>query len=1089
MKINKIFFIVLLAICTATLAIAQNSKTLTGNITDEVGEPVIGANIILVDTKLGTISDVNGNFVLSNIPLESKTIRITYIGYVEQTIDISAKTNITVKLVPDQLQLNDFVVVGYGSQKKAHVTGAIATISPEDIKDLSGPSLAMSLRGLVPGVSVSGGDSRPGSMARVTIRNADLFGTSTSGFVPYNGPLYVIDGIIYDEDKGEQAFNNLDSDMIDNISILKDGAAAVYGYRAANGVILVNTKKGKLGAPKISYSGQYGFTDEVSRTKRVNAYEYGVLSNATKTANPKNNYDPLYDIFQADELEHMKTLNYDLVDKYWKAAATYRHSVNVTGATEAVNYFAGISYYTQEGNIGKLDYSRWNYRAGLDAKIGKGIKASLQLTGDYGTKSSQYSKVSGETGENDYEYLFQHKLYIPEYLSDGRPLSASTDGYHFATIQDMNNFSHEFPQSMNINTALEYDFGWINTLKGLKMKVTYSKGISTNEGNQYATDYDLYSFIALGGSGRHLYDSDDINISEGNVTLKKISNGNRLRRTMERSDRYQLSYMATYNRTFGLHELNGLFSIEKAESEMENVDGQRINPYPYTNYQSNTAETEGQTSEFSRTESGTLAYLGRLNYANSNKYLAEFLFRVDASTKFAPQNYYGKFWALSGGWIISEEDWFKNGKIGNTIDYFKIRGSYGLTGRDNIAAWKWLMTYNLEKDKGPIFGENTSTQSGNHIGVPDEAPNLDAHWSKSHKLNIGIDGAVLKQRLSLGIDAYYNWDRDIFNTRQGSADYPTTVGAQAAAENYGKMDGWGVEISVSWKDRIGKDFKYNIGINTGYSDHKDIEKPWPSQFTFDQLLPGQWANTEGTWGYECIGMFRSYQEIEEYFDKYQIVNYCGKTKENVHPGMLIYNNIRGSIKSDGTYYGPNDPEDPRAGYVDGNDRVKINNRSNTYGFNMNASGDWKGLAIRFQLGASWGGYREYPKATLSGTSPFLVDNMFVYQDVIDASGRVVVPQNLDAKYPNMAFSENNYSSTFWRLNGLNLTLNNITLSYSLPKKFSNMMGIASCRVNVTGQNILTLYNPFPDNFYNPMSGTYGQYPNLRRFTVGVNVSF
>ncbi|MDR2840096.1 MAG: TonB-dependent receptor [Paludibacter sp.] len=1109
-NIKKTLSLLLLLVTFFTAAQSQ-TRSIQGFVTDENGESVLGASVLATDTKIGSITNEKGYFILNNIPANQESIKVSFIGYVTQTVNITGKLEVRVQLQPSDSQLNDVVAIGYGTQKKAHLTGAVATIDPEDIKDLSGPSLAMSLRGLVPGVSVSGGDSRPGSTARINIRQSSLYGVSTSGFSSYTGPLYVIDGFIAED---ELTFNNLDPDMIENISILKDAAAAVYGSRAANGVILVNTKKGKVGAPKISYSGQFGYTDEISRTELMDAYNQGLMYNIITAANPVtvagwDNEAHRTSLFQSDELEHMKTQNYNLLDKYWTSAITQRHSVNVSGATERVNYFAGISYYTQDGNIGRLEYNRWNYRAGLDAKVGKGFKASLQISGDYGFSEKAYSKVgaSAGEGESDYSYLYKHPRHIPEYIN-GLPISANNisnsggndQAYHFDLLQNMNNYNRTKPQNMSINTALEYDFGWISFLKGLKMRMTYSKSIGTSEGNQYATNYDIYEFKTRGGSGYHLYTTPDLNLEEANITRRTISNGNMLRRTMDRSDRYQLNFVATYSRNFGLHNVSGLFTIEKAESEYEDLSGQLKNPYLFTNYQSSGAPNPESLTDietvFSRMESGSLSYAGRVNYAYNNKYLAEFLVRVDASTKFHPDNYWGVFPAASAGWVLSEEDWFRNNI--KWLDFFKFRTSFGLTGRDNIAPWQWLMTYGLDKDKGPVLGTEIGGLSGSHISIPDAVPNRDAHWDSSYKSNFGIDANALNNKLGVGLDVYYNWNRDIFMTAQGSGTWPSTVGAAASAENIGSKDDWGIELSLNWRDKITKDLKYSIGLNLGYSDNRTLEGTWPSQFLFNSMVPGQWASTNPSWGYECIGMFRNYQEIEEYFDKYQIVNYCGLTKENVHPGMLIYNDIRGSYKGNGSpedknnYYAIDDPADPKRGYVDGNDMVKINNDSRTWGFTTNAGIDWKGLQLKFQLAASWGGYDMFSSnlmASSTATPAYWTGKIFSYQDVTDGSGNIVVHQNRDAKYPNPAFGLNSNASTFWRRNGASITLRNITLAYAVPKKITKFVGIESCRINVTGQNMLTILSPYPRDLYDPMSGSLGNYPNLRRITVGLNVSF
>ena len=312
-NILRISFGLFLAFVMVIPAIAQNSKTFKGVVLDETEQPIIGAAVKVVGTTIGTITDFDGNFTL-NVP-DGKEVEVSYIGYVTQHFSAPFKlTKIIMK--EDAQQLDEVVVVGYGTQKKAHLTGAIATVPVDEIQDISSGSLANTLSGLVNGVSVSGGDTRPGQNATITIRqNNALENMGNSNLQP----LYVIDGYIYPTEVkvgnsytnlGAEAFNNLDPSVVESISILKDASAAVYGARAANGVILVTTKKGKLGTPKISYSGTFGITDEVSRPKMLSAYEYGKLWNAVRMADPtETGIDPLRAIFQQDELNAMKGLN------------------------------------------------------------------------------------------------------------------------------------------------------------------------------------------------------------------------------------------------------------------------------------------------------------------------------------------------------------------------------------------------------------------------------------------------------------------------------------------------------------------------------------------------------------------------------------------------------------------------------------------------------------------------------------------------------------------------------------------------------------------------------------------------------------
>jgi TonB-linked SusC/RagA family outer membrane protein len=1102
----------ILAFACALPVQAQQSRKVTGIIVGEDEKPIIGATVKVSGTNAGTITDVDGRFTLS-VPVNGK-LDVSYLGYISQTVSNLKDPRIVLK--EDVMKLDEVVVVGYGTQKKAHLTGSVASVATSDISDLSVTSLSSALGGQINGVSVNESGNRPGDAASIVIRNSNLTVSSPSSSSGLLVPLYVIDGFVYTPEAGQSAFNNLDPSMIESMSVLKDAAAAIYGARSAQGVVLVKTKRGQVGKPKISYSGQFGYTDEFYRSKMMDSYNFGTIWNGIRAADPTSPYDKKNDLFQADELNAMKSLNYDLLDKYWSFGMTQKHSVNISGGTDNATYFAGMSYVTQDGNLGKIDYSRWNYNAGVDTKINKWTKASLKVSGDYGNTTKANVKVGGSNADKDYVTLLTRPRYIPESVN-GLPIAAYgvTNGrveqsqeYNYNVVENLGNFVKNMPQNMVINASLEYDFGWSNILRGLKLQGTYSKSISTTKDNEYGSDYSLYKFSdgARGGSGSHLYtDTEGYAMNFNGMTTVPVSNGNYLKRNTSRTDSYQLNFIATYARKIGKHDISALFTIEKAENESEYVWGNVTGPYTFTNYQSNGAGGN-QTTAFSRSEGGVLSYVGRLNYAYSNKYLAEFLIRSDASTKFAPENYWGVFPSLSVGWIVSEESWFK--KYVPFIDFLKIRGSYGLLGRDNVAAWAWAQFYGSETVKGPIFGTDPNLNAGAHFQIPSAVPNRNSHWDKSYKSNLGLDLAFLNNRLSVTLDGYYDKNREVFMAITDAPNYPSTVGAVASASNYGSIDNYGIEVSLGWRDKIGKDFKYTVKLSTGYSDNKILKAPWKDLASreLDDIVPNERAD-RGLWGYQSIGMFRSYQEIAEYFAENKIVTYMGKTQADVHPGMLIYNNIRGSRKADGTYYAINDPADPTGNVIDKNDRVQISKfRSNPYGFTLNLAGEWKSLSFSAQLGANWGSYTMMPNQAITNSSiistasgydvmqytnlpSFWAGNMFVYQDVLDNQGKVVSSKNLDAKYPNLRFSDvNGVASTFWKVSNTNISLRNITLAYSLPKGWVKKVGVESCRLNVTGQNMLSFYNPYPDHFMSPMS-SYSTYPTLRKITMGINVSF
>ncbi|MBD9170986.1 TonB-dependent receptor [Bacteroides thetaiotaomicron] len=1100
-KKNIILSLFIGTLLTFVMPLCAQNQTVTGLVVDVSGEPIIGATVMVVNGTVGTVTDIDGKFNIKVAP-KSK-LKVSFVGYTSQII--SDLKNPRIVLLEDQLKLDEVVVLGdYGSQKLRNATGAIETISTEELKDLSVGSLGDALAGKINGLHVSLSGGRPGSTPSLQIRqssvNTTITPSSDLGGNASPTPLYVIDGFIADEG----AFNNLDINEVENVTVLKDAAAAVYGARAAYGVVLVKTKQGKVGAPKISYSGQFGYTDALMLPKMLNAYDYGRIYNAARAANTatkdQESDDLRVQLFQSDELEAMKGMNYNLLDKEWSAALTQRHSVNISGGTEKATYFGGVSYYQQEGNIGRLDYNRWNYRAGVNANISKWMKASLQVSGNYG-ETNKPKNVKGGGSDGDFESLMLHVPYVPDQVNGYYIFHSGMENItnpsdqqksNFAAVQNASDNVENQNQNFSLNGSLEYDFGWSKYLRGLKVKASYSKNISTGKTNTIGTKIDVYRLISRGGSGGHLYVGDEIEYNANTLGLYELNNGNSLGRSMNRSDSYQMNLTVSYARQFGKHYVSGLFSIEKAESEWEDLNGSLTDPLPFTDGQSSSvdsnAEGFAQTVTFNRSESGMLSYVGRVNYSYDDKYLFEFMLRSDASAKFAPQNYWGMFPSWSAGWVISDEKWFDKDKT--KIDFLKIRGSFGILGKDNVNAWLWTQLYTRNPDKGPIFGTNSSTNTSATIRMPKQGVNPDVHWDKTYKTNFGIDMAFLKNRMSANLDFYYDMGREMFASHQGTSYYPNTVGIQPAPENFGEVDTYGVELSLGWKDKIGKDMSYWVKLTTGYNDNKIRETGWKAAYDFDKLVRNE-RSDRGLWGYECIGMFRSYQEINEYFDKYSITKYLGNTKENVHPGMLIYKDVRGQYDESTGTFGPAD------GIVDEQDYIKISHRaSNPYGGTLNFGFSYKDFSISAQFGASWGAYSLVPTtmrkesySEYSNVSAMWKD-MFVYEDIYDANNIVTVAQNRNAKYPNIRYSSvNGAPSTFWKVSAATVQLRNMTVAYALPKEWLKIIGISSCRFNLTCQNVFNFLNPYPEGAWASWAGSYGYYPNLRKFTLGVNVSF
>lgn len=1108
---------------------SKASQMVKGTVVDENGDPIIGATIVVVgkNKSQGTISDLDGHFSLM-VPPKGK-IKVSYIGYIPQVV--SDLNNPRIQMHEDANNLDDVVVVGYGALKTKNVTGAVEVINADDLKDLSVSNLSEALVGLSPSIHVDmPGTGRPGENATITIRQAkdavslvptgkDEGGQAIGGNANPR-PLYVIDDFI----TTEEAFNNLDIDEVESITILKDASAAVYGAYGAYGVILVKTKRGKSGTPKISYSAQFGYVDAIKHAKMLDAYNYGLIYNAARAAGTATNEaasdDKMLDYFQGDELEAMKNLNYDLLDKYWSSSLSQRHSINMNGGTERMQFFSGVSYYTQDGNIGKLDYDRWNYRAGVNANISKFFKASLSVSGDYSSKVSHMSSAGGSGSQEDYNYMLKNPPYVPDQIADypiyhsGMQNSPSFKNYYnYQSLYRSQNNRENTANSMAIQASLEHDFSWFKPLKGLRVKFTYSKSIDNDKQNNIRMENTVYRVKNRGGSGHHLYVTDPNMIIDNDPTVdydettlegfrftdyanleKRVLNDGQnsyISRTMSRGDSYQTNLMFLYNRAFGKHNISGTFSIEKSESSSEYVEAQGTHPLPFTDGQSTSLSDDSEkTVNWNRSEGGSLAYIGRFNYSYADKYLFEFLIRSQASTKFSPKNYWGYFPGLSAGWVMSEEPWFNKEKLG--IDFLKLRASFGLMGRDNVNAWRWLQLYSYNEYGGSIFGTNPNVTSARSFQLPEKSgTNPDLRWDKNYKTNFGIDLRMLDNRLSLTLDSYYDFSREMFDYPSAHV-LPGTVGIYAAPENFGKMDSWGFEVILGWRDKVSKDLYYSVRVGTGYDDNKVLETSWATDPTFGDKVKGK-RTDRGLWGLSCIGMFRSYQEIEEYFNKYHITSYLGLTQKNVHPGMLIYEDIRGPKDENGNYTAPD-------GVIDAStDVVQISHRdSNPYRVNTNLNLVYKSFSLQATFQAEWGAYTLVP-SSLRGESYGSMEttninamwrNMFVYEDVKDPTGNLIAFANRDGRYPNIRYAnQNSINSTFWRMSAAEIMLRNISIAYTLPKRWVKAIGLGSVRFNMTCQNAFSFYNAIPDKAWDNFAGSYGSYPRVRTITMGVKVSF
>ncbi|MFV8341294.1 SusC/RagA family TonB-linked outer membrane protein [Flavobacterium sp. XS2P39] len=1041
-------------------------KIITGSVIDYAGTAILGVNVNVKGTKKGVVTDADGRYIIT--VNKGDILTFAYIGMDRVEKTVGNETVIDVAMKEDSSELENVIVVGYGKQKKAHLTGAIETIKMSEIEDLPVGDLGTALAGRVLGVGVSGGAARPGIKSTLTIRRPYTLAKDGGNL----NPLYVIDGILQIDAQGlndSTIFDNLDSSEVESISFLKDASAAIYGARSAQGVVLVTTKRGKKGEAKFSYSGAYGTNDKTYQTKVLNAYEFGQYVNIMNGPNGYNQTagDPQY-FFSEDELEHFKTLKNTFLDDEWSPSYSMRHNLNVGGGTEKATYFAGASYYKQNGNLSTLDYNKWNFRAGADVNLSSNWKAGLQLSAFYSDKTNTFNKIGGEKEENDYNELLLHVPYIPNYVN-GMPmeLTNNNDGnqrYHYNEIKRLNNLAETTASTMTINMYTEYKIPFI---KGLMARGSYARNMGTSRGTQVGTGYTLYQFEGLGTNGHIFSDA----ITSAPLRSKFYENGNRLYFSNTTNFSEQLNLSASYNRDFGKHNVSGLFAIERSEATSNNEVVFKAGVLDGTNGQFNTATgtIDGSTA---KSESGSLSYVGRLNYAYDDKYLAEFLFRSDASTKFSPENYWGKFYSVSAGWVISKEDFFKS----SVIDYLKVRYSVGLLGKDDTRAWLWRQRYTFQGNKGVVFGGNLDNTNGWKM---EASPNPDATWSDELKTNFGVDARFLDNRLSFSAESYYNIGTNLLLNRTGNV--PFTVGGTVAAENYGSVDTFGYEFSLGWSDKIGEEVSYGVDMRFGWSGDKVIKADFNDQ---DVLLPwnnkpGQ-SSDNGVWGYDNLGMFRTQTDIDSYVSQYAITSVFGVPAANLKPGMLYYSDVRGAYLGNGEFAAPN-------GIIDVNDQVQLSKRAATrYGAGTTLRVAYKSFSLNAVVNASFGGgwsnIDSNARKSLKTKIPQIIDNtVSIWNDIYDPVA------NPDGKMPNPAFEEiNSQVSQFWQVDAFRIACRNITLSYALPERALKALNMNSCKLNLTGINPFTLYNPYS---FQEANGSYMDYPTLRTISLGLNVGF
>ncbi len=1010
----------------AVEGIAQaDRKVITGTITDEAGLPVIGANVVEKGTTNGSITDVDGHFTLTVSP--DAVLEVSYIGYLKAEVRVKGKESFSIVLREDTQRLDEVVVVGFGTQKKVNLTGSVSSVSSKELESRPQPNVQNMIQGKVPGLQIVSNTGQPGrDGGSVTIRGKGSFGSSSD-------PLVLIDGIV-------GSLSTLAPDDIESISVLKDAAsAAIYGARAANGVILVTTKKGKSGKAQVSYSFNYGFQQATALSDQVwESATYMKLYNQMADRIPgKVKYSQeMIDKYSDPNRDKNLYPDYNWMEETFKTGSEMTHNLNVSGGTEKITYNVSLGYLKQDGLLPNHDYKRYTGLMNLEAQVHERIKI--------GATSNFYNGKLDEpyyTNADLVLMIVQSRPMTKPYLPDGSgrysylnmPESYGGEWQNRNPIWAMNETSRKVENwAANAQAYAIVDF-----IKKDNMKLgwTTKAGFRYNDQFQnthYPAHPEGYYYLKeseykAGGADEYMYAVDFF-------PEKRVENEDQ--RIFYRMFYTTLDY--SWNITDD-HSLGALLGYQEESQSTRKLYGKREN-YPSDSMtEIDGGSTSGQKLSGNISEYAIRSLFGRLNYAYKGKYLAEANFRYDGTSRIHPDNRWGIFPSFSGAWRVSEEAFVKDNV--KWIDNMKLRLSWGKLGNSEIGNYPYQEVYT---STGYIF--DGAVQQG---VIQKDLKDPSLKWEVTAVTDVGLDISLGKGLFSATVD----WYNKITDRILSKAAIPASVGMGAPTINYGKLRNRGFEFELGHKNRIGE-VTYGLGFMASINKNEVLELRAPSYGSYIYEVGKPYGEH---YLYIWDGIFQSEEDIAN----------SPKHPNNPQPGDIKFKDLN------------ND------GVIDGKDRTMVEGvyPKMLYSFNFNVGyKDWD-LSLFFQ-----GIARRKIWTNFIGEAPF-AQGASPTSKYLNAW----TPENTNTDVP--ALFTQDYApmtglrSTFNLKDASYLRLKNVQLGYNLPKVLLNKVGIDFLRVYFSGENLLT-FTKYPD--FDPErsgDGCHAQYPHAKTYSLGLNLKF
>ena len=1057
------FLTMLLALMVSMASFAQDFSGILGTVIDENGDPVIGATVVeKAQPQNATITNIDGQFAIK--VAEGTSLVISYVGY--QTIEVKAKNLMSVTLKEDAQVLNDVVVIGYGVQKKSVVTAAISKVTGDDL-NLTRPSrIEDALKGKVSGVQITQASGQPGSASKFTIRG--------SGSVNNSDPLYIVDGMAVEG--GISYLNPVD---IASVEILKDAAsAAIYGARAANGVVLVTTKSGTSGKTTINYDVSFGWQNPWKKKAVLNAQQYMTIMNEAQV---NDGNVPRY---SADYIASFQGNGTDWQDEVFNYnAPVQQHQVSVSGGNDKMNYFLSLGYFDQEGIVGgdydRSNYNRWSLRSNSTYTVFEANNRTFLNKLKVGVNVGySRAKSSGITTNTEYGSILGSALTFsplqPVYLSEeegkallaeqpyaitknGRVFSLPPTGFQELTnpVATLNQPAHGYN---NEDKFVASFYAELDVLPGLKFKSSYGADLAF-------WGYDGYGMQDYRGTMAH---TDQSWVSS----------------SMNRGFRWQVENVLTYQKTFAeKHNLTVVLGQSANRYTYRNLSGNDYQLLDTDPLKANIDYAIADRSE-ERVSGGTggydkaslASYFGRLDYNFDERYMIQFTLRRDGSSVFGTNNKWATFPAVSLGWNVLNEPYLQKVKP-SWFNVMKIRASWGQNGNASIGNFLYMSL--MDGGENYYFGGSYNPQSQTNDGSmvygssPGRVANPDVKWETSEQIDLGVDLRFFDSRLSFSFDYFKKKTKDML----AYMPVPTYIGQSSPMGNLGKMENWGYEFEFGWKDHV-KDFSYYFNGNISILKNKMVDLGNESGETDYE---GAGAGGVGTYvhakngdvwpyfyGLKTNGLFQSWDEVNSYTNANG-----GLIQPNAHPGDVRFVDVDGD------------------GSMGSGDRTKIGKGAPdvTFGFTLGA--EWKGFDFN---------------AAFQGT---------LGNDVFDFAQRGDVPamnrpswimdrwhgEGTSNKIPRMTSANPNgnwQSSDLFIKNGSYMRLKTIQLGYTLPQNLTRVASIQRLRFYVSAENLLTItgYDGFDPELgggdgasATAMGVDKGIYPQSRTIYVGANITF